>query len=364
MQVRLTSVCFSLAMGLSTITAHVSDVVVTTSASQFEVTTYVGMCDASGAAPLSSEHFLVANDEDNDLRIYRHGESRPVASFPMSEFLGVEKNGKGKPREADLEGAAMLRDAHGDVIFWVGSHGRDKDRELQPSRWQLFATRVSATNGQWQVQPEGHAYRRLLEDLVKADIDQQWRFGLQAAAELRPEDHGGLNIEALAASNSQLLVGFRNPLPSGNAIVVPIENPFELVRSNAHATFGKPMQLALKDRGGRPRGVRDMYRLSADLLLVLAGSANDDGDFSLYAWTGRPGDIPMIRSDIAFPDGSSPEALYVSGEYLHVLSDDGDRPVINSADTCKKQKTPESRTFRELRLSIPEVSTRRITDQR
>jgi hypothetical protein len=36
-----------------------------------EPTPYLGMCDASAAVSLNAELFVVANDEDNALRVYR-----------------------------------------------------------------------------------------------------------------------------------------------------------------------------------------------------------------------------------------------------------------------------------------------------
>src|SRR4051794_8803245 len=78
------------------------------------------MWDASAAVAIGTDLFVGANDEDNTLRIY-HSErgGGPVASFPMDDFLGVEP----EPPEADIEGAARV----GDRIFWIPSHGRNKE---------------------------------------------------------------------------------------------------------------------------------------------------------------------------------------------------------------------------------------------
>jgi hypothetical protein len=77
------------------------------------------MCDASAAAAIDGEHFVVADDEDNVLRVYRREGGRALAEFDLSEFLG--NKGKKKPKEADLEGGAQI----GSLTFWITSHGRN-----------------------------------------------------------------------------------------------------------------------------------------------------------------------------------------------------------------------------------------------
>src|SRR5690349_5322533 len=82
-------------------------------------TRYPGMCDASGAVPVSSNLFLVASDEDNVLRLYnREQAGHPVKEYDYNQFLGVH----GKSLEADLEAAARI----GNRAFWMGSHGRNR----------------------------------------------------------------------------------------------------------------------------------------------------------------------------------------------------------------------------------------------
>src|SRR5687768_5381262 len=71
-----------------------------------ETAKFVGMCDASAAAALDGERFVVADDEDNVLRVYsRHG-GEALSEYDLSEFLG--NSGKKKPKEADLEAAAQV----------------------------------------------------------------------------------------------------------------------------------------------------------------------------------------------------------------------------------------------------------------
>src|SRR5438128_2101640 len=111
-------------------------------------TTYFGMCDASAAVSLTTNLFIVANDEDNILRVYRrHPGALPVMTVDLTRFLRVT----GKSTETDLEGSARI----GDRIYWITSHGRNARGKLSPNRQRFFATSVSLTNGLVEVKPVG-----------------------------------------------------------------------------------------------------------------------------------------------------------------------------------------------------------------
>src|SRR5262245_11743854 len=97
--------------------------------------TYFGMCDASAAVALGATLFIVANDEDNVIRVYRRQPAAmPVSSFDLTAFLRVNR----KQGESDLEGAARIRDR----IYWIASHGRNAKGEASPNRQRFFATTV------------------------------------------------------------------------------------------------------------------------------------------------------------------------------------------------------------------------------
>ena len=84
---------------------------------------YVGMCNASAAVALDTNKFIVADDENNILKIYdRNVADKPFQKVKLSEIFPGEIQ-DGKKLEIDLEGAAVL----GDKIFWIGSHSTNKD---------------------------------------------------------------------------------------------------------------------------------------------------------------------------------------------------------------------------------------------
>ena len=100
-----------------------------------QASSYQGACDASAADALDAEHFVVASDEDNTLRIYRRGHPAPVGSVDLAAFLGTKKG-----EESDIEGAARI----GAHIYWIASHGRNASGEARPGRARLFATHTQA----------------------------------------------------------------------------------------------------------------------------------------------------------------------------------------------------------------------------
>lgn len=292
---------------------------------------YRGMCDASAMAMAGNDHFVVANDEDSILRVYARTQSdAPVQTLDLSSFLSLDP----KSPETDLEGAATL----GGRVYWISSHGRNKNGKNRPSRQQFFATTLTVTNGTIELQPVGQAYTRLLDDLARAP--QLQSFELAAAARQAPKTPGALNIESLCATpEGHLLIGFRNPIPGGKALLVPLLNPAELLAGKT-ARFGAPVLL---DCGGR--GLRDMTR-AGDRYFLIAGSYDGKGASALYEWAGGAA-APKL---LPHPElkGLNPEALAPltenGRERLLVLSDDGTMK-IGGVD-CKAVPDPNLRYFR------------------
>jgi Protein of unknown function (DUF3616) len=292
---------------------------------------YRGMCDASAAVALDSDHFVVANDERNTLLIYRRGVADAVDSVPMSKFLGTEED-----IESDIEGAAEVAGR----IYWITSHGRNSKGKVREQRHRLFATEIVPGTVPPKLKPAGTPYSGLLEDLIKADPLRSYK--LEEASKQPPEALGGLNIEGLAATPSgALLIGFRNPVPGGRALIVELENPREVV-SGARARLGAPMEL---DLGGR--GIRSLERIGSDYLIV-AGPPADKGRFDLYRWSGKRSAVPQRLARVDFGT-LRPEAMFeVPGtSTLQILSDDGG---IKTHGIACKDRPPTEQSFRSLTL--------------
>jgi hypothetical protein len=311
------------------------------------VTTYEGMCDASAAVAVGPDWFLVANDEDNVLCHYlREPGGKPRSEFDLTKFLALET----KNPEADIEGAALTYVPSGPRVYWITSHGASRKGEPRPNRRRFFATGISRNTGGVTIEPAGKPYNNLLDDMA-AD-ERLERFKLDDAAKRAPESEGGLNIEGLAdvPEAHALLIAFRNPIPDGKALVVPLLNPADLVeRDGTRAKFGDPVLLPL---GGR--GVRSIdYHPTRKTYLIIAGAHNDDKNFVLFEWSGNAADAPKELA-AGKMDGLNPEALFVAmgpeqangtgvPPQVQILSDDGGEPVGNV--DCK-DAPPEQRSFR------------------
>ncbi|HEY2950970.1 MAG TPA: DUF3616 domain-containing protein [Verrucomicrobiae bacterium] len=296
---------------------------------------YFGMCDASAGVALATNLFAVANDEDNVVRTYRTDRTNgPVQTADLSSFLRVDR----KWPETDLEGAAWL----GDWIFWIGSHGCNRDGEFRESRHRLFATRLEKTGATLRLAPVGRPYPNLVNDLARDP--RLVSFHLAAASRRAPKAPGALNIEGLCATSAtNLLIGFRNPVPQGRALLVPLLNPFEVVAGRP-ANFGDPILL---DLGGQ--GIRDLGYWQGKYVII-AGSYDGAGHSHLFFWKG--GAAQPKKAEGVHLKGINPEAVVVypgNLEAFQLLSDDGTM-LFNGVD-CKKLASPLQRHFRSVWVS-------------
>jgi hypothetical protein len=290
-----------------------------------------GACDASAAVPLSGRTMLVADDEDNVLRSYdAELGGEPLSQLDVSSFLGLPFKKKGAP-EIDVEGAARI----GDRAYFITSHGRNSAGKLKPERLRFFATTAPSHGAP---EPIGRPYDRLLSDLLAAP--QLAAFGLAAAAELPPKAAGGLNIEGMTArAEGGVWLGFRNPLPQGRALLVPLSNPEELV-NGGRARFGEPVTLALSGLGVRAlASFRGGY-------LIAAGPFAAGGASRLFAWDGKTEPRELSGMDVR---RYNPEAFFVDGERVLLLSDDGSR-VVEGVE-CKQVSEPALKRFRGIWLT-------------
>jgi hypothetical protein len=279
---------------------------------------------------LDASHFVVANDEHNTLQVYRQGQPAPVASLNLASFLATAAD-----EESDIEGAAAI----GTRIYWITSHGRNSKGKARQGRQRFFATEV--VPGQLPtVRPVGWAYADLLRDMLATDTLKPYR--LDAAARLAPEADG-LNIEGLAATaDGKLLIGLRSPLQQQRALLIPLDNPDEVI-AGGPARFGAPIEL---DLGGR--GIRSIERFGSSYLIV-GGPTADHGSFKLFRWSGRIGDRPRLVTGSDFKD-LRPEALFAlpDSDRAQLLSDDGG--IIVGGVECKK--LPEAdQAFRSLTVT-------------
>ncbi|MCC6233902.1 MAG: DUF3616 domain-containing protein [Verrucomicrobiales bacterium] len=293
--------------------------------------TYTGCCDASAGAPVSPDLMATASDEDNVLRLYRRHTGGPVVqALNLSSFLVVSRR-----EEADLEAAARL----GDRVYWIGSHSRNADGEPRPARHVLFATDLRTTGTNLTLVPTGRPWRTLVSELARHPETRSLQ--LEAAAARPAEARGGLNIEGLAAGpGGSLWIGFRNPVPGGLALVIPLLNPAEVI-TGAPAQFGAVLR---PDLAGL--GIRDFAR-GSDGYWILAGPAEGGGRHRLFRWNG-PGSTPTEVPG-AVPKGFQAESVIADTEpagraEIMLLGDEGGEKV--SGRRCEDLPDFTQRRFR------------------
>jgi len=296
--------------------------------------THLGACDASAAVTLEAGRFVVANDEDNILRVYRAFEKgEPLTTHDLTPDLGLPPG-----EEADIEGATRV----GGRIFWITSHGTNKKGKARPGRRRLFATNESLA-------VVDRPYELLVDDLIAAHWDLS--VNLKKASKTSP-DVGGLNIEGLSrtADGSDLWIGLRSPLEKGSAILIPLLNPNKILRGE-RARLGEPELLDLDGLGIRAIAWSEARKR----YLIIAGAPADVGKFHLYSWKGPGGKANRIvkLSELMEacgidPGMASPEALvvYEAEDALQILLDEGDR--------CREAPDAQ-KSFRSLLIQGSEI---------
>jgi len=280
--------------------------------------TFEGRCDASSFVPAGTDHILVADDEKKSLGLYALTGGTPT-KVKVKHHVGVDD-------ELDLEGAATV----GDTAYFIGSHGRTASGKLAPARAHLFALHLGD-----EVRFVGQSFSGLREALFRLpELGPK----LEEAAQRAPKSRaGGLNIEGLSAtSDGALLIGLRNPLIDGQAILITLDNPDAVLR-------GRPPSLHAEqvDLGGR--GIRAMTR-HGDHHLIVAGAVDGERDFAIYTWDGTTTRaVPLDLGDL------DPEAIGTIDGRILLLSDDGRRDV--GGVPCKDASS-DKQAFRSAWLDL------------
>jgi hypothetical protein len=321
-----------------------------------DITTYRGACDGSAAVALDRDRFAVADDDSNVLSVYRTGQESAILGLNLDQFLEAPKKKKpgpdGKPvfKEADIEGAARI----GDRIYWIGSHGRDSDGNAEPGRSRLFATHIVSHPDGPRLEPiKPGAYTALRENmfddpkLKPLKLSEAFASGEKKGP--APEAKKGFNIEGLAATpEGGLLIGFRNPRPGKEAIVITLNNPADVVDAGKRPVFGNPRLLDLEGRG-----IRSIEWINNVYVIVAGphGKARDSKikpPFALFTWSGNEADVkPRMMKKVKLPHDFSPEAVFEipGSSNMMLLSDDG-------TDKCK-DADKSRKSFRALTVAVP-----------
>ena len=330
---------------------------------------HTGTSDASTAVVIDGTYTLVADDENQVLRLYnRQNSGLPVAGFDFTSSLGLTDLSGGLPREVDIE--ASIR--QGNRIFWIGSQSNKELGPARPNRDRVFATDISGTGASITLSYVGR-YDYLKEDIINWDVTNGHGkganyYGLQTSADAATNSKApeGYNIEGaeLAPNGTTAYIGFRAPqvLPTNRtkALIVAVTNLTSLVNGSAQgsATFGPPIEL---DLGGR--GIREIRKNTNNDYIIIAGPAGDAGsapnDFRLYTWTGNAADAPVLRT-------TDLTSLNVNGGFesivdvpnpltntssIQLLVDNGDAIYYNDGQIAKDLPVAQN-NFKKFRSAI------------
>jgi len=311
------------------------------------------IADASAAVALAPDLFVVADDETNKLRVYdaNNPGSAAIADAKIGDFLNIDPCHP----EIDIEGATWFNGR----IFWITSHGRNKDGKYWYSRNQFFATTVALEGNELNVTVDGN-YTNLLDDLIA--YDSIYNLGIADAIgvvdghvdtnnipDLAPKDQG-LNIEGLCADadGSSILIGFRNPRPKVEGkklgLIIRLNNPEAVVLSGEIPDFSPPLAVDLDGFG-----IRSMeYSHTLGQYLIMAGSQKSGSKKPLQTLYKYHIDTGLLTWLADFPF-ITPEAMFQfpGGNEIHLLSDDG-ALLVDTPDgpTENKYLPKEQRTFR------------------
>jgi len=319
---------------------------------------YREIADASAGTAIAANLFIVADDETNKLCTYDFNipGSAPIAEANIGDFLNIEA----PHPETDIEGATWFNGR----IFWIASHGRNKDGKYWYSRYQFFATTVTIVEGDINIAVDGN-YINLTDDLIV--YDSIHNLGLADAigvagghidpatiADLAPKVHG-LNIEGLSTSadGASIFIGFRNPRPeiAGEkmALIIKLNNPEQVVLDGAPPDFDPPLLLDLDGFG-----IRSMeYSPTLGQYLIVAGSHKSGLERPLqilYKYDMAADVLTMIDQ---FPI-ITPEVMFQfpGSNDIQLLSDDGILQIDTPQGPVDNKLLPrEQRTFRTQRVT-------------
>lgn len=320
---------------------------------------FTGSSDASTAVAIDSQFMLVADDENQVLRLYdRSNSGLPIAGFDFTTSLALTDTSAGVPREVDLEASLRV----GNRIYWLGSLSSSSSGDYRPNRNRLFATDVSGSGATTSLSYVGR-YDNLKANLISWGDANGYNFTASAAPGVLPEatDGSGFNIEGLtiAPNGTTAYVAFRAPeVPTASrakALIAPITNFADLVTGLATtASIGAAIEL---DLGGR--GIREIKRSSGGDYLIIAGPADTatgtaPKDFRLFTWSGNAADAPVLRSADLTPmlAGGSFESIvdlpasFSSSSQIQLLVDNGDTDFYNNGTAAKELNQNNFKKFR------------------
>ncbi len=171
----------------------------------------------------------------------------------------------------DLEGVALGRDK---TVFLITSFSTTKKNKRKQKRERLLQLKIK----------DGRILHERHFDNLLQFLSQQ----LLKEKRLNSTGIATLNIEGIAFDKEKenLLIGLRAPLAEGRAIILTLENPYDIFSKNSDPIFSD-QNIVLNLGGGGIRGIT--YDHTLKTYLIVNEVANKKGKLrpALWAWNGK-----------------------------------------------------------------------------
>ena len=269
---------------------------------------FLHIYEPSGVLYLSNGDVLMIEDDGrNPLHLIS------IADHSGVDFSGPHVTMKLSTPVDDLEGITLGRD---ETVFLITSFSPGKKKKRKKKRQRLI---------QFQIK-DGLVVHEL-------HFDNLLPYLIQQLNKEKYIDAGGvdtLNIEGITfdAGKKHLFIGLRSPLFKGRAIIVVLENPYEIFSGTTPPIFtGRNIML---DLGGE--GIRGItYNDNLGVYLITNEVKNKKGKLrpGLWVWDGKFADKPVRVSlpkmkGIKNIEGITPITAGTR-HFLLLVCDDGER---------------------------------------
>ncbi|WP_205789162.1 RCC1 domain-containing protein, partial [Microbacterium sp. CPCC 204701] len=281
---------------------------------------YYGDSDASAAIDAGDGYILVADDDDQIIKLYKAGQT----AYPVREFaLNVQGTAV-----RQIESAVR----RGNTIYWVGAH-----YSFQSSNRVIFTTTVTGSGADTQLElSKIYGPGSSFFPSIKAwDANNVHGLGANALM-LANEGWAIAGTEFAPDQSATAYLGLERAVTvagASRAVIVPVTNFEQIVNESVDPDFVTPVFGApiLLDLGGR--GIQDIRKNANDQYVILAGIPGSRNDDALYTWNGDPQSAPALNRELPFvpqqvsgvPAAIAPlPAHLAAGVPVEIIADSGD----------------------------------------
>jgi hypothetical protein len=236
-----------------------------------QISTFAEIYEPSTVIELVDGSVLIAEDEgDQPLYISR------LVSLENDLRLEPVRLRKIDPALDDLEGSGLGKDG---AVYLITSHSKNKKGKRKKER-EILA-RLTFKNGKIS---KSMTYDGLFFPLIEA---------LEGDSEIEDAEVHQLDVEGLCfdSSKERLLLGLRSPLADKKAVILVLENPYNLINGGQAPRFQRK-NIYLNLGGGGIRSIT--YDSQRKVYLIANEIPNKKGKLRpmVWAWDGTSRSLP------------------------------------------------------------------------